>query len=397
MQWREMALKDKVKDEAPPKDVYVSNALYTKLCGHPSECMVIPEGALVMAGMSLSWHDIKLYPSFRRDDEGEWSLFDFVDPPRHAALKATNRILGEQEPDVLKIHLEQFLLPTVPADPTAYVTIPPPSGGRNVVAIEKKPIKVKITGRKYMVVGTGASSASVTTSTGSVAEQTSPTHVSKKRKVVTLLLLSRQFKPLMSYLLVKCIICPISVYGNHPVCCWQTQPLQSYITCKSYPAVSCPMPPPMPTAVVAVTTSLVSTPLPSSVIPSTLFYSPLSVFSTSEKETPTVFAAHEATNTQDATLSDVGGSSSGIADDGARLGDDLYLPTINWDPTMQDKWYQPKWKTAESSRLIFPPVIQHWVERAYPPAESAYVEGLNNENLMNSTIVNSVSHPRRLA
>ncbi|MFS7947583.1 hypothetical protein Hanom_Chr06g00549971 [Helianthus anomalus] len=99
------------------------------------------------------------------------------------------------------------------------------------------------------------------------------------------------------------------------------------------------MPPPMPTTVVAVTTSSVSTPLPSS------------------KETPTIFAAHEETSIKDATVSDAGGSSSGIADDGARLGDDMYLPTINWDPNMQDKCYQPKWKIAESSRLIFPPVI----------------------------------------
>ncbi|MFS8007048.1 hypothetical protein Hanom_Chr14g01256361 [Helianthus anomalus] len=106
MQWREMRPKDKVQDEAPPKDAYVSNALYTRLCGRPFVCMVIPDGALVMAGMSLFWHDIKMYPSFQRDDEGEWSLFDFVDPPRHAALKAANRVLGEQKPDVMKIHLE---------------------------------------------------------------------------------------------------------------------------------------------------------------------------------------------------------------------------------------------------------------------------------------------------
>ncbi|MFS7947574.1 hypothetical protein Hanom_Chr06g00549871 [Helianthus anomalus] len=109
----------------------------------------------------------------------------------------------------------------------------------------------------------------------------------------------------------------------------------------------------------------------------------------SVKETPTVFAAHEATSIKDPVVSDVGGSSSGIVDDEACLGDDLYLPTINWDPNMQDKCYQPKWKIAESSSLIFPPVIQHWIERAYPPAESAYVEGLNNENLMNSTMVDS--------
>ncbi|MFS8021902.1 hypothetical protein Hanom_Chr16g01432951 [Helianthus anomalus] len=58
-------------------------------------------------------------------------------------------------------------------------------------------------------------------------------------------------------------------------------------------------------------------------------------------------------------MGDAGGSSSEIADDGARLGDDLYLPTINWDPNVQDKHYQPRWKIAESSRLIFLPVTQH--------------------------------------
>ncbi|MFS7986760.1 hypothetical protein Hanom_Chr11g01014081 [Helianthus anomalus] len=34
-----------------------------------------------------------------------------------------------------------------------------------------------------------------------------------------------------------------------------------------------------------------------------------------------------------------------------------------------------------------PPGVHHWVERAYPPAKSAYVEGLYNENLMNATMV----------
>ncbi|MFS7939484.1 hypothetical protein Hanom_Chr05g00452321 [Helianthus anomalus] len=97
-----MGPKDNVKDDGPPKYAYVVNALYTRLCGRPFECTVIPEGALVMAEMSLLWRDIKLYPSFRRDDEGEWSLFDFVNPPWHA----TDRVIGEHEPDVLKIHLE---------------------------------------------------------------------------------------------------------------------------------------------------------------------------------------------------------------------------------------------------------------------------------------------------
>ncbi|MFS8017639.1 hypothetical protein Hanom_Chr15g01382781 [Helianthus anomalus] len=100
------------------------------------------------------------------------------------------------------------------------------------------------------------------------------------------------------------------------------------------------MPSSMPIAAVTMTTSPASTPLPSSVTPSSLFDSPLSVFSATEKEMRTVPAAHEATSTGVAAVSNVGGSSSGITDDGARLGDDLYLPTINWDPHMQDKHYQ---------------------------------------------------------
>ncbi|MFS8027367.1 hypothetical protein Hanom_Chr16g01497911 [Helianthus anomalus] len=113
----------------------------------------------------------------------------------------------------------------------------------------------------------------------------------------------------------------------------------------------------LPTAAVTVTTSPVSTPLPSRITPSSLFDSPLSIFTVTEKEMPAVSLVHEATSAGGAASSDAGGSSSGIADDGVRLGDDLYLPTINWDPNVQDKRYQPQWKIADSSRLIFPPVV----------------------------------------
>ncbi|MFS8021321.1 hypothetical protein Hanom_Chr16g01426011 [Helianthus anomalus] len=153
MHWREIGPKDKVKDEDPPKDAYVANALYTKLCGHPSECTVIPEGALVMAGMSMLWRDIKLYPSFRRDDEGKWSLFDFVDPPLNAALRVA----------------DSFLLPAVPANPAVYISQPPPSGGSNVVAIEKKSTQIKVTGRKYLAAGASTSLICVTAPVGSAA------------------------------------------------------------------------------------------------------------------------------------------------------------------------------------------------------------------------------------
>ncbi|MFS7917478.1 hypothetical protein Hanom_Chr03g00189511 [Helianthus anomalus] len=58
----------------------------------------------------------------------EWSLFDFVVPLRHLALRAADRVLDEQEPDVLKVHLDQFLLPALPADPVAYISPYPQRG-----------------------------------------------------------------------------------------------------------------------------------------------------------------------------------------------------------------------------------------------------------------------------
>ncbi|KAF5813414.1 hypothetical protein HanXRQr2_Chr03g0098071 [Helianthus annuus] len=339
-----MGAKSKVQDEAPPKDAYVSNALYTRLCQRLSVCTVIPEGALVMAGMSLLWRDVKLYPSFQRDDEEEWSLFDFVDPPRHAALKAADRVISEQEPDVLKIPLEHFLLPAVPADPIAYVTISPPSGGGSAIAIEKKPVKVKIIGRKYLATGAGASSVNVTTPAGSAAELTSPTHVSKKRKTVTVPPLTAFEAIQTAYALPLGTTAGVQIENltTVPSTSLEVTPsagdetsLTELIRQASVTTVlSCIIPPPPPTAAVTVTISPVSTPLSSSVAPSSLFSSPFSIFSATEKEMPTVSAVHEATSAGGPAASDVGGSSNGIAEDGARLGDDLYLPTINWDPNM---------------------------------------------------------------
>ncbi|KAJ0833689.1 hypothetical protein HanRHA438_Chr16g0735451 [Helianthus annuus] len=293
MQWREMGPKDKVKDDGPPKDAYVANALYTRLCGHPFECTVIPEGTSVMAGMSLLWRDIKLYPSFRRDDEGEWSLFDFVDPRRHAALKTADRVIGEQEPDVLKIHLEQVLLPAVPADPAAYVSQPSPSGGSSVSAVEtKKTIRVRVTGRKYMATGAATSSVTsgVSVPAGSVAvtaaELASPTHVSKKRKSCPALTAFEAIQA--AYVMPIGSTTGVQVEGvsSAPLISVEVTPsargepsLSTLISqASATAAVSFPMPPPMPTTAVVVTTSPVSTPLPSSVTPISLFDSPFSVF-----------------------------------------------------------------------------------------------------------------------
>ncbi|MFS8020093.1 hypothetical protein Hanom_Chr15g01411481 [Helianthus anomalus] len=185
MYWKEMGPKEIVKDEGTPKDAYVANALYTKLCGCPSECTVIPEGALVMAGMSLLWRDIKLYPSFRRNDEACLTL-STPPPPRYTALRVADRVLGEHEPDILKIHLEQFLLLAVPADPAVYISHPPPSGGSSVAVPEKKPTRIKVTEKKYMSAGAATSSGCGTASargcTPATTELTSPTHVAKKQK-----------------------------------------------------------------------------------------------------------------------------------------------------------------------------------------------------------------------
>ncbi|MFS7914275.1 hypothetical protein Hanom_Chr02g00151481 [Helianthus anomalus] len=66
----------------------------------------------------------------------EWSLFDFVDPPRHLALRVADRVLDDQEPDVLKVHLEQFLLPALPADAAVYLSPFSLSGRSGVAAPE---------------------------------------------------------------------------------------------------------------------------------------------------------------------------------------------------------------------------------------------------------------------
>ncbi|KAJ0511137.1 hypothetical protein HanIR_Chr11g0548621 [Helianthus annuus] len=417
MYWQEKGPKDKVRDDAPPEDSYTSNALYVKLCGRPFECTIIPEGALVMAGMSLLWPDIKRYPSFQRDDAGmltssclvtfcSWGMFDFIDPPRHLALKYADRMLDEGEPDVLKVHLEQFLLPAVPADPMAYIA---PLSGMTISAVassEKKPARIKLTGKKHTATHGSVPTMEETSSMGRdvplVADLTSPGRVSKKRKAFVALTLSAfeavqaacAFSPGTSVGVSSGVVIPTIVPTVALPCpgisvSMSTGP-QSLASVT--PAVSCVMPLPIPTLSVAVTVDPLSS-LRSGGPDTPLIDSPKGIFAGVDTNAATASTAQEATSMGGG---DNRGSSSGIADDGVRLIDDLFIPTVCWDPHAQDKRYQPQWKIAESSRLIFPPVVQHWVEKAYPPAEAAYVEGLNNEDLMNSTISDSVTLPRRL-
>ncbi|KAJ0806330.1 hypothetical protein HanPI659440_Chr02g0088271 [Helianthus annuus] len=319
---------------------------------------------------------------------GDWSLFDFVDPPRHLALSVADHTLNEGDPGVLEMHLEQFLLPALPTDSAAYIAPLPlvPSGG--VSSVEKKPTRIKVTGRKYMASGAAASSVGGTAltrgDTSTPVAMISPGPISKKRKTFVPPSLSAFEAVQAAYAL------PLGTsIGAQAENVTSTQLSYAGVVLPSSnvssvtgpipqvgatAAVSCAMPPPTPTTAVTVTAGPVSISLTSSVAPSSLFDSPLSIFSIADKETPAVHVTQEATSAGGAAANDAGGSSSGIADDGTRLVDDLYLPTISWDPNARDKRFQPQWKIAESSRLLFPPVIQRWIERAYPPAEVAYVE-----------------------
>ncbi|MFS8030012.1 hypothetical protein Hanom_Chr17g01529111 [Helianthus anomalus] len=156
--------------------------------------------------------------------------------------------------------------------------------------------------------------------TPAAAKVTSPTHVSKN--VAYALPLGMYLWPRM--LLSATWFISLNILFNPGI----TGGVQGQdvtptsLTSASIAAVSCVMPPSLPTAAVTVTTSPISTPLSSNIVPSSLFDSPLSVFSATEKEMPTVSATHEATSAEVAAVSNAGGSSSGIADDGGRLGDD---------------------------------------------------------------------------
>ncbi|MFS7963733.1 hypothetical protein Hanom_Chr08g00741831 [Helianthus anomalus] len=87
-----------------------------------------------------------------------WSLFDFVDPPRNASLRSANRVAGEQDASVLKIHIENFLLPVVIVDSSAQLVSPPPSGGSEAsLGGAKKIYRIRLTGKKSATIEATAS------------------------------------------------------------------------------------------------------------------------------------------------------------------------------------------------------------------------------------------------
>ncbi|MFS7943740.1 hypothetical protein Hanom_Chr06g00503771 [Helianthus anomalus] len=104
-------------------------------------------------------------------------------------------MVGEQEADVLKIHIENYLFPAVPADATAHVSNPPPSGGSGVSLEEtKKTSQIRITRKKIITAGETASPVAANVSTVSTALEivvvtsahtiVSPFPVPKRRKLM---------------------------------------------------------------------------------------------------------------------------------------------------------------------------------------------------------------------
>ncbi|KAJ0467634.1 hypothetical protein HanIR_Chr14g0687481 [Helianthus annuus] len=305
MHWREMGAKDKFKDDGPPADAYIENALFKRLSQRPSECQLIPEGALVKAGMSLPWRNSWLYPAFQRVDGGEWSLFDFFNPPRNAALRSADRVVGEQEPNVLKIHIEQFLPPAVPAGSTAQVSNPPPSGGVSVEET-RKPSRIRISGKNIATAGMTASpvTASVSTTPEDVAVTSAPALVSlrpapKRRRIMPPLSTFQATKAAQALHVGSLAEAQVESGSSMPLTSGEIVPsaaggqsvtLADLISQASAFTTGSSMPPPLFTTSIVMTPSSVTTPLFSSSTPVSIFDSPISDFLVSGKDMPVTSA-----------------------------------------------------------------------------------------------------------
>ncbi|MFS8008470.1 hypothetical protein Hanom_Chr14g01273141 [Helianthus anomalus] len=71
MHWKVMAAKETEKDFVPPKAEYQDDARFKALIARPSECLVIPGGALALFGMNLCRRDVHTYHAFKTTNEGK--------------------------------------------------------------------------------------------------------------------------------------------------------------------------------------------------------------------------------------------------------------------------------------------------------------------------------------
>ncbi|MFS7928109.1 hypothetical protein Hanom_Chr04g00316991 [Helianthus anomalus] len=161
-----MAPKKKIKDDGPPANAYTENALFKRLSQHPSKCQVIPEGALVLVGMSLLWRDSRLYPAIQRFDNGKCQF-------------VVSKFVGDVYSDMLIISVKT-------ADSFAQPISPPPSGGSEVsIGGTKKIFRIRITGKKSSIVEVTASpsAADVLTAPEGTVVTSAPVIISPHRSL----------------------------------------------------------------------------------------------------------------------------------------------------------------------------------------------------------------------
>ncbi|KAJ0497085.1 hypothetical protein HanHA89_Chr13g0507491 [Helianthus annuus] len=190
-----------------------------------------------------------------------------------------DRAVGEQEPDVLTIHIDQFLLLAVPVDLTAYVSQPPPSRGSGA-SLEgtQKPSRIKITGKKIITAGATASPMAVSISaapegvagTSAPTSLVSPQHAPKRRKMMPPLTAFQAIKA--AHALPAGSFAEAQVGGGSsmplssgeivpPAASGQSHPLADLISQASAVTVSSTLPSPLFTTAVVVTPSSVTTSL----------------------------------------------------------------------------------------------------------------------------------------
>ncbi|KAF5804791.1 hypothetical protein HanRHA438_Chr05g0211161 [Helianthus annuus] len=173
--------------------------------------------------------------------------------------------------------------------------------------------------------------------TSALAILVSPTHAPKRRRMMPPLTTFQGTKAAQALMLVSLVEAQVESGSSMPLTSGeivpsaaggQSIPLEDLISQVSVVSVRSSLPPPLFTTAVVMTPGSVTTPLFSSSTPVSMFDSSVGDFFVSGKEMPTTSAAGESTSAKDTTVSDTGGSSGAFAKNGARLSDDLYLPTV---------------------------------------------------------------------